>query len=67
MATGKVPDQPNPYARLQAMMRAHQHRDPDRFRLDRDVIDISAEWFQQAIAKARECDAPPTFRKEARR
>jgi hypothetical protein len=59
----------NPYARIHAMMRAAnwQHRDPDRFRLERFVIDISAEWLQQAIIKARACDAPPTFRKEARR
>lgn len=59
----------NPYARIHAMMRAVRwhERDPDRFRLDRFVVDISAEWFQQAIKKARECDAPPTFRKEARR
>jgi len=53
---------PNPYERLQRIARLRrkwieEERGRDKFLLDRDVVDISAEWFQQAMIRAFEIDA----------
>jgi hypothetical protein len=63
---------PNPYERLQMIARLRrkwieEERGRDRFLLERDIVDISAEWMQQALIRAYEIDANAAEKVAARR
>ena len=73
------PEGGNPYERIQMLARLRQkwaeedqavaieNREMrDRFRLHRDVIDISEEWRQQANLRAYAIDANASFKAKKR-